>query len=381
MNSPDVLFLLVRAALGKENVQRPDLAEDLADVDWRDVIDLSVKQCVDAIAIDGLQTIYDHNPRIRLGIEDPGFEEDRMTWFANLWDSEVDYKVKLAALEKLVDFYGRHDIPVMLLKGYGLSMNYPVPSHRYSGDIDIYLGAKWEEADRLIAEELGINVDNSHHHHSVFDFEGQTVENHFDFVNVYSHASNKGLEKLFKRLASDSTKAVEGRLPSGQKILYPSADLNALFLIRHCAIHFAAEFMFIRQMLDWVLFVDNHHEEIDWTLFWTEVRKLNMHKFVLCVTTIAVRDLGIERGRFHIPEEYASFEETDARLVERVKADILHPEFNEKASGSLKYVLSRFRIWWHNRWKHKIVYSDGLLSTFFSQIRSHLMKPSTLHSS
>lgn len=61
---------------------------------------------------------------------------------------------------------------MMVLKGYGLSKNYPVPNHRPCGDMDIYLFGDQEKADKLIAEELGIKIDNSHHHHTVFQFQG-----------------------------------------------------------------------------------------------------------------------------------------------------------------------------------------------------------------
>lgn len=36
---------------------------------------------------------------------------------------------------------------MMVLKGYGLSLNYLKPSHRPCGDIDIWLFGKQKEAD------------------------------------------------------------------------------------------------------------------------------------------------------------------------------------------------------------------------------------------
>lgn len=78
---------------------------------------------------------------------------------------------------------------MMLLKGYGLSKYWPIPNHRPTGDIDIYLmylnsegkeksRPAWECADKLMTEKFGILVDNSHHHHSVFTYKGIMVENH-----------------------------------------------------------------------------------------------------------------------------------------------------------------------------------------------------------
>lgn len=65
--------------------------------------------------------------------------------------------------------------------------------------------------------------------------------------------------------------------------------------------------------------------------------------------------------------------------VARVLEDILSPaDFDARGLPAVRYVWTRLRCWWHNRWKHKIVYSDSLLSTFFVQLRSHLMKPKTI---
>lgn len=61
--------------------------------------------------------------------------------------------------------------------------------------------------------------------------------------------------------------------------------------------------------------------------------------------------------------------------------DILHPEFGappQKKSSLIKGLGWKFRRWWANRWKHQIVYREGLLLTFFVQLYSHLLNPKSL---
>ena len=130
------------------------------------------------------------------------------------------------------------------------------------------------------------------------------VENHYDFVNVHSHRSSADVERTLKSLAAVG-KTVDG-------IDLPSADFNALFVIRHIAAHFAAEGMNLRQLLDWALFVRGASAEVDWKAAWECYRRWNMHRFVLCIDEIAVRRLGFERGIFGIPEEFADFGASDA---------------------------------------------------------------------
>ena len=87
---------------------------------------------------------------------------------------------------------------MMVLKGYGLSLNYPIPSHRPCGDVDIWNFGEYRRADKVLHDKLGITVDNSHHHHTTFTFQDQFFENHYDFINVHSHPSSKVVEAKLK---------------------------------------------------------------------------------------------------------------------------------------------------------------------------------------
>ena len=55
---------------------------------------------------------------------------------------------------------------------------------------------KQKEADAIISKEKGIEVDCSHHHHTVFNWHDFAVENHYDFINVYHHKSHAKLERI-----------------------------------------------------------------------------------------------------------------------------------------------------------------------------------------
>ena len=341
-----------------------------SDIDWKEVIGLSFEQGVAAIAVDGIGKATKTKTTEALdALDSLELEDLKYEWFGEVFSCEEDYKVYLSKLQELMGFYRSEGIRAIVLKGYGLGLNYPIPAHRPVGDVDVYLSA-WKRGDEIIRKR-GIAIDNSHHHHSVFGWKGLTVENHYDFVNVHSHRSSADVERKLKSLAS------VGRTVDG--IDLPSADFNALFVIRHIAAHFAAEGMNLRQLLDWALFVWSASAEVDWKAAWECYRRWNMHRFVLCIEEIAVRWLGFERGIFGIPEEFADFGTSDAALVDRVLEEILHPTRVEGGRGCLPvYVWCRFRQWWLSRWKHRIVYSDSLVSTFLWQVRSHLMKPATL---
>lgn len=355
---------LVSIGLGKTgDVELP------ADFNWKETYDLAMRQGVAALAGDGVQAVYAARPDIQKEMPDLKLLKGNLLRECILLEQEYDEYLKTVG--KLAKFYADQGIPMMLLKGYGLSLDWPIPAHRPMGDIDIYLWDRWEEADRKVAEVLKKEVSNRHHHHSTFTFRGKLVENHYDFVNAYSNRSSKRIEATFKELAGSG--AVTHVLPNGVQVFLPSADLHALFVTRHCGLHFSSTHMTLRQLLDWALFVERHHGEISWPFFWDQCRAMGMEKFVLCLDAIAVGRFGFDPQIFHTPDGSV----VDAALADRVFAEILNPEFDEKAGGhgAVHYMWVRLKCWNRSTWKRRLVFSDSQCSTFLSQIRAHLMKP------
>ena len=374
-----LLLNLIKIALGKSTkCTLPNTLE------WNILFDMSMKQCVPSVVLDGLNKSLASDPcQDNKGIG----KKDKLKWLSMVLNMERQYTKHESIIAELAAFYQKAGYQMMLLKGYGLSKYWPNPNHRPAGDIDIYLmylnpegkdksQPAWKCADKLMTEKFGIQIDNSHHHHSAFTYKGIMVENHFDFVNVHSHNSNRWIENEFKTLALKGNE--EFIFDNGAKLLFPSPLLNCLFIARHNAIHFAAEHLNLRQLLDWALFVEKRHKDIDWNYFWNIAKKMGMEKFVLCMAFIAIRQLAFEKDVFHIPNEYEDFQKYNHGLIDKVLDNILHPTDEDNDGKGIAYVINRYKLWKSNLWKHRIVYSDNVFSTFCAQIKSHLMKPATI---
>ncbi len=374
-----LLLNLIKIALGKSTkCALPNALE------WNILFDMSMKQCVPSLVLDGLNKSLASEPcQGNKGIG----KMDKLKWLSMVLNMERLYTKHESVIAELAAFYQRAGYQMMLLKGYGLSKYWPIPNHRPTGDIDIYLmhlnsdgkeksQPAWKCADKLMTEKLGIQVDNSHHHHSVFTYKGIMVENHYDFINVHSHRSNRWIENEFKTLAL--TRNEEYTFDNGAKLLFPSPLLNCLFVARHNASHFAAEHLNLRQLLDWALFVEERHKDIDWDYFWSMAKKMGMEKFVLCMAFIAIGQLAFEKDLFHIPNEFKDFQKCEHDLIDKVLDNILHPTDEANDGKGIAYVINRYKLWKSNLWKHRIVYSDSVVSTFCAQIKSHLMKPATI---
>ncbi len=370
LESEQLFFQLLRLGLGLERADGSDCIgfdsihtiQTQHDV-WCELFTMGARQGVAAIMMDGLQKLIDSGC---LSQELLPSRELKMNWMAHTMKVEQQHDHHEVTVARLAGFYAKHDIRTMLLKGHGLSMLYPVPKHRYYGDIDIWLYGEQQRADELLNKEKGVKIERDHHHHTVFSVFGVRVENHFDFLNIYSHLSNKTLEKELKSLANHGCETMSVR---GVDVHLPSADFNALFLLRHAASHFAADEIMIRHIVDWAMFALRYNRVIDWERLERTATEQNMHHFLHCMNGICIGYLGI-------PSDIFPPFDRNEEMERRVLNDIFSPLFSDKSAlhGNLLHnFFFRLRRWWTNRWKHRMVYREGLLLTFLVQIRSHWM--------
>lgn len=332
------------------------------DIDWKALKTLADEQGLSAVILDALNTdgtnLTDGMPL-----------ELKLEWIGEvLQDYEGRYAQYKKAIGGLAGFYNRHGFKMMVLKGYACSLDWPKPEHRPCGDIDVWLFGQQEAADKELGSWFKVQgsnnrIDGGQHHHTVFEWQGFTVENHYDFINVHHHPSHRGLETIFKDLGKDDSHFVE---VGGEKVYIPSPNLHALFLLRHALNHFPSIGINLRNVLDWAFFIEKHTKEIDWKWLDKVIDEYHMRDFYNCINAICVEDLGFSASIFpsvqFLPE-----------LKDRVLADILSPEYEVKSG--IKNMLKR---WNANRWKHKLCFNENTWTAFWYGVWSHLLKPATI---
>lgn len=351
---------LVRAGIGHPVGELPEV------MDWESIGVLAEEHGLPGIVWDGVDGLI----RQDVLTGERAIPRERMhDWFGTALYYEQRYEAYQEAIASLAEVLAAGGLRMMVLKGYALSLDYPVPAHRPCGDIDIWNFGRYQEADSLLAREHGVKVDDSHHHHTVFSWRGFSVENHYDIVNVHAHRSSAEMEKIFKELAQDDSCFVD---VSGVRVYLPSANFHALFLLRHALSHFASTRLNLRQVLDWAFFVDKHFGEIDWSWLLSTLDRFHMTDFFNCLCRICVEDLGFEASIFHSGS-------VDPSLKNRVLNDILSPEFQGKEPrGLVRRVWFKYRRWRANSWKNRLCYREGLLASFFVSVWAHLLKPSSI---
>ena len=327
-------------------------------VDWNELKALAERQGLSAIVLDGIERLPEQQrpPKVFL-----------LEWIGEtLQGYEYRYDQYCKAIGEMAALYNAHGLKMMVLKGFACSLDWPRPEHRPCGDIDIWQFGRYREGDKLVASEKGVEIDSSHHHHTVFYWGEFMVENHYDFVNVHAHRSSKELEIVFKSLGQDDSHNVE---VYGEKVYLPSANLHALFLIKHMVSHFAAAEISLRQVLDWAFFVEKHTNEIDWEWLNAMIEKFHMKEFVSCINAICVEDLGFEVTIF----KRVQF---NPHLKERVLTDILSPAYGTAEPKSLiKKWVYKYHRWKGNAWKHELCYPESRWESFCTLLKSHVIKP------
>ncbi len=358
--SSEILLYLLRLASGTDGELYYDLSALSSDV-WKEVIALSFRQGVPAIAVDGLNIYVERHPGVRLELDSPVLLREKFEWFGAVLTAEKQYSLYSEVIADLSGLYSEGGVRMMLLKGYGLSLDYPCPNHRQTGDIDVFLSDS-QKGDELISRK-GFQVNGGYHKHFSFLFRGFVVENHKKFLDDIKHRSNIRLESILESVVASCKYPAQETMIGKGLFLLPNPTFNALFLLRHAGEHFAAKEMTLRQLLDICFFFRSHSANIDWAFVLEKLDSEKMNSFYDVLATIGIKRLGFPASSFVCMQ-------SEDRVSEKVLEDILNPVYEQGLksfrSRPLRYALIKTRTWWRNRWKFKLVYDESLLSSFWN---------------
>lgn len=280
-----VICKLLRVALGTEPMTEDGKQLTLCPslINWDEVIRLSYKHKVSALAVDGLNISGFKMPESVVAD----------SWLNDVQNTEASYSYSIEVLTTLCQIFRANGLKPIILKGYGLSLDYPIPSHRGSGDIDIYLidedgNPAAEKGNQIARSILGLKVMlEENEHHSQFVFKGITVENHYELMG----ANRRGKEELYlKQLLKKM--AIQGN-DNGIFIL-PSYTFNVIFMLMHMFTHFYHGQMSLRLLCDYFTLHQNHHNEIDWECVSSALEKGNMASFYNGVIGIITKYLKLD---------------------------------------------------------------------------------------
>ena len=323
-------FHLLRAAIGTGPCDRRPLTSD----EWRALYRVCVVQGVTVVVFDFVKTLpKSEAPELALLME----------WLSAATAVEQTMRRMQITAEEFAEEMEKKEIPMVVLKGLAFAQYYKNPLHRECGDLDCYMMGKKEAGD-LAALELGGRMEEAGYKHSHLQYKGLTIENHRFFTDFDNTRRGILTERLLGELIREEQTPM-----GGSKLLCPSANFNALFLLKHAQGHFIDEGIRMRHVLDWALLLKQVQDGIDWPRLLEMLERTRTARFAGVLTAIAVRHLGID---VHDRRLAALAEQADDRMVDAVLADIMGEQPAIYVRGlwhKTKRIMRRFRRMWRFR--------------------------------
>lgn len=344
-----LIKLLSVALAGKKMEQMP------CAVHWKTVMELANRQEVNAIAFDGYQAIHGT-------IAEDGISKFlMMEWLGQIVSLERQYKIQYAAAGRLAELYDLNFIRTFVLKGFSIACCYPIPSHRFSCDLDCFLATKNTKQERnaydlgnTLMESNGINVDKDYYKHAEFTYEGLHVENHRFCCSVKRGKRTKELEAFLQDLLR---KEDVGYLDES-KLALPPLMFQALFLLEHACAHFLYEKMTLKHICDWTMFRKHYKEELDWRELDTLYTRFCLMTFAESMNHLADYLLG--------DVSYSQLSTLDKRVLDDTFKEVSLP--SSKTRQRIRKAIDVLRSSWKFRHYNDVSMIKELSHSFFAYL-------------
>lgn len=375
--SAEILFALLRAALGKgaascegaeARSERLDLGSVSGEV-WKEVVDLSFDQGVAAIAVDGLGFAHDnvnpnpnhnHNRVGELLLDSPELEDVKYEWFGEVFSCEKDAAARAGVTERLVRLWAAEGIRTIVLKGAAFAQYYPNPSHRYSCDLDLFIGDDWEKGCRVL-ERQGVNICYEVYKDAEFHIDNVYVECHRFLMSIRGNGTLRRMEHYLRRLLAEGcTTAYD------DAVVMPSLMFNALFCIEHARGHLLHGPLTLRQVCDWMLL---RRQPVDWEEFWLRCDEFALTRFAHLMDALA----DLVEGKV----TYGELASVDRKVVDEM---LMAGGSSQEADGSRKtssFFQRRVRQFFTilgNGWKYREFNDVSMPVALFRQVWTHFFR-------
>lgn len=277
------LLELIRVGLWGGGVNEALFSE----VKWQEVLSLAAEQTVLGVIIPAIE-------QLPVGCQPTRKQLLRLHQLATL--NRQQYAHHAEVLGEVLDLLRRAgaERPV-LLKGLGVGLNYPDPTLRQCGDLDIYVGQRlFDQCSSFLAKELNLSTSDMHDSEQHLHFQYKDVS-----IEIHRYASNyKALAFGAKEFLAYCTDELEGdnlreEEIAGVKVWLPPHTFNYIYIFYHTLRHFLTSGVGFRQVCDWCCHIKAFHSELNREEISKNIRKYKLTKMLGVFQTIAVRGMGV----------------------------------------------------------------------------------------
>lgn len=249
--------------------------------DWKAIYRTAQEQASLGLAYQGMTTLPDDKKPNKIQI---------LKWYGYIAEMENHYNHQISVLTKVYELFAKEK-PI-LLKGLSVAALYPTPHLRQLGDIDLLLpNANASKITQLLKKNglcIGHDLTSKH---ADFELEKVDVELHWQLgtpLNPFRRKAYQALERQFIKICRHTT--IEGI----ETDLLP-LEFCSIFLLIHMVDHFSDKGLGLRQICDWALFLNTHHQEMDKKLLEQLIDLVGMKDDWLLFSYFCVKHLNLNR--------------------------------------------------------------------------------------
>ncbi len=271
-------FMYLMRLIGCE-VQGKALPLAQKKLDWNRLMILAREQTMDILAACALRQVpHAHCPM--------SAEELRVHVIRN----HMRKREIIGLLEKME----KEGLQGVLLKGFAVGEEYPVPDLRISADTDIWVLPENEKCACAFFRANGFAVQRRapRSHHRI------CVHPQMGIVEVHIALYETIVEKIWLKGCSMIREPFQKMQTEAGRFFTLGVTDHLLFLSIHMAKHFINSGISLRMMLDVGLYIQNHMLEIDWPRYWDTLHNSSFCAFMRVVLGTMVAFFGFSKERF-----------------------------------------------------------------------------------
>ena len=263
-NIHQTLLLLLRKVL--DNSYQMELS---GSVDWTSVLDVAIEQCVQGICLEAIEKLPAGTIPQPILLQWIGLSEMQRQQFEQTW--------RVAC--KLDKLWAAEGIQATVLKGRSIAKFYPVQSHRYSCDLDVFIGGEWGRACELL-EGQGIRLEHEVYKEVEFTLDNVYVECHRYITPVRGNKHLKELERYLRLLLDGEPKECF----EGTTLVCPPLMFTVMLYIEHALGDLLHGHLTLKHIVDWVVL---RRQSVDWDAFHTRCKAFKFDKFLPLIDALA----------------------------------------------------------------------------------------------
>lgn len=226
----------------------------------------------------------------------------RNTWKLDCYLSTA-HNVQILSLQREIhELLIKEHIEYAIIKGSAAAVYYPHPLYRPAGDIDIIVSDKdFERAHALFNGYLGVPSIGSKHNGKIREYvyvkDFCAVELH----QSYAILANKDFDRILDSWIKDDIQNYTRMIEENYQFCMTSELINGLVLLAHIAQHLEGG-LGLRQILDWMMYVDKCLQDEKWPAFQDMARKVGLEKLAIATTRMCQIYLGLSTEKMHWAE-------------------------------------------------------------------------------